>query len=290
MPSQQAPKEWRTLRHNGHDRDYLIHVPSNAPASAAAVVLGFHGSASSAAHFVEFSGLTEVSDERGFITLFPQGLGPDRLRRTWNAGGCCGWAYTENIDDVAFTAAILDQVSKEFTIDPTRVYATGMSNGGMMAYRLALELSDRITAIASVAGPMSLATSTPTRPVSICHFHGTLDEYAPYIGGTGKRSTSKTSFPSAPASVEAWRRFNGCEEPFIEESLTPIVNDGTQVTRRTWTGGRNGSEVTLYTIDGMGHTWPGRKTRLIHLGPMTGNLCASRVMWEFFERAGSRQG
>lgn len=233
---------------------------------------------------VEFSGLDEVSDERGFLAVFPQGLGPDRLRRTWNAGGCCGWAYRENLDDVGFSATILDALAQEFPIDRSRVYATGMSNGGMMAYRLADELSDRIAAIAPVAGPMSRPPVHAKRAVPVCHFHGTLDEYAPYAGGVGPRSSSKTDFHSAEASVEAWRQHNGCDPAYHEETLPPIADDGTVVTRRRWTGGRDGAEVVLYTIDGMGHTWPGRKTRLTHLGPMSANVCASRTMWEFFER------
>lgn len=289
MSKTHSETSWRKLRLGGHERDYLIHIPSSAPVQNRALVLGFHGSASSAAHFVEFSGLTEVGDDEGFISVIPQGLGPDRLRRSWNAGGCCRWAFKENIDDIAFVSTIISSVIDEFGVDPNRIFATGMSNGGMMAYRLALELSDRITAVASVAGPMSLIQATPSRPLSVCHFHGTLDEYTPFLGGVGKRSTSKTNFPSAAASVEAWRRFNGCDEQFVEEALPTIIEDGTQVTRRTWSGGRNGSLVILYTIDGMGHTWPGRKTRLTHLGPMTANICASRTMWEFFNRVTPRK-
>jgi polyhydroxybutyrate depolymerase len=283
MPLLEPGKHWRNLRHDGHDRDWLIHLPPSAPAEGAAVVLAFHGSASSAAHLVEFSGLDEVSNEAGFIVVFPQGLGPDRLRRTWNAQGCCGWAYRENIDDVGFTAKILDDLERDFAIDPQRVYATGMSNGGMMAYRLADELSTRFCAIASVAGPAGRPPSVAERPVSVCHFHGTLDGYAPFAGGVGAKSTSKTSFLSAEASVNAWRRRNQCDETFVETTLPTIVNDGTQVTRRQWSNGEANTSVVLYSIDGMGHTWPGRKTRLTHLGPMSGNICASRTMWEFFE-------
>jgi polyhydroxybutyrate depolymerase len=275
-------KHWRTIQVNGRDREYLIHFPASASSSDAPVVLAFHGSASSAAHLVEFSGLDEVSDERGFIAVFPQGLGPNRLRRTWNAGGCCGWSFRENIDDVAFAAAILDDLEMELSIDRRRVYAAGMSNGGMMAYRLAAELPEHFAAIASVAGPMGRQVTPSEKPVSVCHFHGTLDEYTLYQGGIGKKSASKTDFLSAQASVEIWRKANGCSETYIEESLPVLVEDGTQVTRRTWTLGREGTQVALYTIDGMGHTWPGRKTRLTHLGPMTGNICAGRAMWEFF--------
>lgn len=283
MPSTPISKSWRTLNVAGREREFLIHLPPSVPARGAAVVLAFHGSASSAAHLVEFSGLDEVADERGFIAVFPQGLGPDRLRRTWNAGGCCGWSFKENIDDVGFTSAILDQLERDFAIDPSRVYATGMSNGAMMAYRLAAELSPRIAAIAPVAGPMGKLVCEPSRPVSVCHFHGTLDDYAPYRGGVGKRSTSKTEFTSAEASVEFWRQCNDCDEVFLEDRLPTRVNDGTHVTRRVWDGGLANSRVALYTIEGMGHTWPGRTTRLTHLGPMTQNLCASRTMWEFFE-------
>jgi polyhydroxybutyrate depolymerase len=282
MTSQPTTNYWRKINAGGREREYLLHIPAIAPLRGAAVLLAFHGSASSAAHLVEFSGLAEVSDEKGFIVVFPQGLGPDRLRRTWNAGGCCGWAFKEDIDDVAFAAAILDDLEQDLQIDSSNVYATGMSNGGMMAYRLAAELPERFSAVASVAGPMGKLVTAPKKPVSICHFHGTLDEYAPYAGGVGKRSSSKSDFLSAEATVEIWRKANDCSAEFVEEALPTFVSDGTGVTRRTWIGGRQGKKVTLYTIDGMGHTWPGRKTRLTHLGPMTANLCASRAMWDFF--------
>jgi polyhydroxybutyrate depolymerase len=281
-------KHWRTTQIAGREREYLVHFPAGAPSTGAAVVLAFHGSASSAAHLVEFSGLDEVANEEGFVVVFPQGLGPDRLRRTWNAGGCCGWSFKENVDDVGFAAAILDELTRELAIDPHRVYATGMSNGGMMAYRLAAELPGRLAAIAPVAGPMGRVTWPPTSPVSVCHFHGTLDEYAPFSGGVGKRSTTKTEFLSAEASVEAWRIANGCEREYREDSLPILTEDGTRVTRRRWANGREGTEVVLYTIDGMGHTWPGRRTRLTHLGPMTANVCASRAMWQFFEQCGRK--
>lgn len=290
MPAHPANKFWRTLNIQSREREYLIHVPNSAPTTGAPVVLAYHGSASSAAHLVEFSGLDEVSDEQGFIAVFAQGLGPDRLRRTWNAGGCCGWSFKENIDDVAFTAAILDELDRDLAIDTRRVYATGMSNGGMMAYRLASELAGRIAAVASVAGPMGRLVTPSSKPVSVCHFHGTLDEYAPYAGGVGKRSSSKSDFLSAQDSVEVWRKANGCREEFVEEAIPPQVDDGTQVTRRTWLDGRENTQVVLYTIDGMGHTWPGRKTRLAHLGPMTANLCASRAIWSFFARTAGGQG
>jgi polyhydroxybutyrate depolymerase len=159
-----------------------------------------------------------------------------------------------------------------------------MSNGAMICYRLAAEMSDRIAAIAPVAGPMGTETCNPSRPVPVCHFHGADDQFAPFAGGRGSRSLSGANFYSVEHSIQQWVKANACgEEPKLEE-LPVAVEDGTHVTRATYSGGRGGAEVVLYTIHGGGHTWPGRQPLLSYLGPSTRNLSANDVMWEFFQR------
>jgi polyhydroxybutyrate depolymerase len=187
------------------------------------------------------------------------------------------------VDDVAFTRMVLDDLATSANIDPKRVFATGMSNGGIMSYLLASELSDRIAAIAPVGGPMGTETCNPKRPVSVIHFHGTDDEYAPFKGGRG-RGISGTEFYSVEHSIQAWVNANGCEKEPVVTKLPDTAKDGTSITCKTYGGGKDGSEVVLVEIDSGGHTWPGRESRLKALGKSTKNISANDMMWEFFEK------
>lgn len=216
--------------------------------------------------------------------VYPNGTG--RLERllTFNSGNCCGYAMNNKVDDVEFTRQLLDNLATSANIDAKRVFATGMSNGGIMAYLLASELSDRIAAIAPVAGPMGTETCNPKRPVSVIHFHGTADENAPFKGGKGEKSISGTDFYSVDHSIQAWVKANGCmEEPAVIR-LPDEANDGTTITRKTYGGGKAGAEVVLVVIEGGGHTWPGQEPRLKALGKSTENISANNLMWEFFQK------
>jgi polyhydroxybutyrate depolymerase len=274
----------RTLEVDGRTRNYLVHVP---PASDGArplpVVLAFHGGATDAAFMVRFCGLNQTADHAGFIVVYPNGTGEfDRLL-TWNAGTCCGYAKCHQVDDVAFVRAVLDDLQSIATIDRRRVYATGISNGGMMAYRLAAELSDRIAAIAPVAGTLCLEAPRPGRPVSVIHFHGTLDEFVPFAGGQGPRSMSQNDFLPVATAIRIWVEINGCQNQAIVSQLPDTANDGMTVVRHQHVGGHDGSEVMLYVIHGGGHTWPGRTTRIAMLGKSTLNISANDLLWAFFE-------
>ncbi|MEX1026974.1 MAG: PHB depolymerase family esterase [Candidatus Paceibacterota bacterium] len=173
----------RTLMVGELERNYLVHVPAkydhNKPMP---VVLAFHGGGSNAEVMVQFSGMNTKADDAGFIAVYPNGTG--RLARvlTFNGGNCCGYAMRNKVDDVDFTRRLLDDLATVVNVDQKRVFATGMSNGGIITYRLASELSDRIAAVAPVGGPMGTETCDPKRPVPVIHFHGTDDEFAPFKG------------------------------------------------------------------------------------------------------------
>jgi polyhydroxybutyrate depolymerase len=248
------------------------------------VVLIFHGGASNAEQMVRFSGMNDKADNAGFIAVYPNGTGRDDKLLTWNGGNCCGFAMEKNIDDVAFTRDLLDDLSKVAKIDAKRVYATGMSNGGIMCYRLASELSDRIAAIAPVSGTMGTEKCTPKRPVSIMHFHGTEDEFVPYKGGKGEKSLSQTDFKSVEQTVSAWLKADGCKDEAKEDKIPDKAKDGTPIVRKTYGPGKNDTEVVVITIEGGGHTWPGREPALKYLGKSTKNISANDAMWEFFEK------
>ncbi len=275
----------RSLEIDGRTRTYLVHVPKSYDANKPMpLVLAFHGGLTNADIMVRFSGLSEKAEAAGFVVVYPNGTGERERLFTWNAGNCCGYAKLHNVDDVNFIGAVLDDVEKVINVDPKRIYATGISNGGMISYRLADEMSNRIAAIAAVGGPMASASCAPKRPVPILHFHGTDDEYAPFTGGRGAKSRSHTEFYSVPHTINTWAKANDCKLKPKVEKLPNLVEDGTSVTRKTYSDGRDGSEVVLYEIEGGGHTWPGRSSWAFYLGKTTKNISANDVMWEFFEK------
>lgn len=275
----------RSVGCDGRTRSYIVHLPPAYDGSEPLpVVLAFHGGGSNAEQMARFSGLNHKADQAGFIAVYPNGTGRFERMLTWNAGNCCGYAMRNNVDDVGFVRALLDDLAGAAKIDDHRVYATGMSNGAIISYRLASELSDRIAAIAPVAGPMGTETCIPTRPVPVMHFHGTDDEFAAFHGGPGPKSISRTDFYSVEHSIQAWVKANGCPaEPTITEEPDK-ADDGTTVTRKTYGPGRAGSEVILFVIEGGGHTWPGREPRIQRLGKSTRDISANDLMWEFFQK------
>lgn len=273
----------RTIEVHGRTRSYVVHVPKSYDRSKpVAVVLAFHGGGTNAQSMIRFCGLNDTADEAGFLAVYPEGTGRRENALVWNAGDCCGYAMRRNVDDVAFVDALLDELEAQIPIDSKRIYATGMSNGAMLTYRLASELSHRIAAIAPVAGPMGSETCHPERPVSVLHFHGTADEFAPFEGGRGQKSLSRTEFRSVEHSIDAWVKANGCSEMPEVVELPNHVGDETSVTRKTYGHGKDGAEVVLVVIDGGGHTWPGRQPRLRILGRSTGDISANEMMWSFF--------
>jgi polyhydroxybutyrate depolymerase len=231
-----------------------------------------------------FCGLHELGASERLAVAYPNGTGHTPHTLSWNAGNCCGKAMLEQVDDVGFVRSIVDQVSGEMAIDGRRIYAVGFSNGAMMAYRVAIELSQTFAAIAPVGGPMGYAHCQPALPVPVCHFHGTADEFAPYEGGVGKRSVSRCNFQSVEQSIACWVKANGCEAAPTVTRVDEACEEGVEVIQTHYEGGRDGSEVILYTIHGGGHTWPGRSTPFTILGRTTRKLDASRLIWNFFQR------
>jgi len=274
----------RTLTVGDIKRDYLVHIPAKYDRQKPTpVVLAFHGGGGNANNMVAYSGLNRKSDDAGFIVVYPSGTGRLEKILTFNGGNCCGHAMNNKIDDVEFTRKLLDDLAKSANIDQKRVFATGMSNGGIMSYLLASELSDRIAAIAPVGGPMGTATCRPKRPVSVIHFHGTDDEHAPFKGGKGK-GLSGTDFYSVDYSIQAWVKANGCGADPVITKLPDTIKDGTRIIRKTYSSAKDGAEVVLIEIEGGGHTWPGQPPRLKALGKSTRNISANDLMWEFFQK------
>lgn len=277
-------REWQTLQHDGLERRYLLFRPNRAGGQSLPLVLAFHGGGSNAEELVTQSGLVEAAEREGFVVVFPQGSGRSEANFTWNAGVCCGYAARYEVDDVGFARELIESLVQSGLVERRQVFATGFSNGAMLCYRLAGELADRLVAIAAVGGPISHMNYLPSRPVPVLHFHGTADEYAPYLGGPGSIPLAKVNFASVPETIETWRQINGCPRDPLLTEIPDRARDGTTATRYVYGPGRDGSEVVLYQIHSGGHTWPGQPSPWPKLGPVTMNVDANRVMWEFFMR------
>ena len=279
----------RTLRVGDLERRYRIYIPAKYLATKPTpVVVVFHGGGGNPESMIRLTGMNAKADEAGFIVVYPFGTGKlANSLLTFNGGECCGYAMQNNVDDVGFTQELLDDLAKVANVDADRVFATGLSNGGIMAHYVASELSDRIAAIAPVGGPLMMEAPRNKRPVPMMHFHGTADAFAPFQGGYGKGFLGRskvTKFRSVDHTIQAWVKANGCNtEPEIV-ALPDIAKDNMKSTRKTWSGGKDGTEVVLIEIQGGGHTWPGQKPIVSLLGESTMDISANDLMWEFFQK------
>lgn len=274
-----------TIQVGGLTRTYLLHVPRTYDkAGPAALVFAFHGGTGRASTMSKITGdLDAVADRHGFIVVYPEGTD-----KHWNDGR---ETQPDNTDDVGFISELIDQLAKGYNVDRKRIYATGISNGGMFAQRLACDLSEKIAAIASVAAtmPQNLpGRCAPKRPVAVLIMHGTADPLFPYAGGELK-GAGKGGYGgkvlSAADAVKFWVTHNKTSASPTVTSLPDIdPQDGTSVKRMTYGNGQEGTEVVLYEIEGGGHTWPGGlqyfPERLI--GKVSRDISGNEVIWEFF--------
>lgn len=271
----------RSLTIGEQKRTYLVHVPkSHDRNKPAPVVLALHGAGMNGSMMVWFSGLNKKADEAGFVVVYPSGTGVGPFC-TWNAGGLKGKLAEGRADDVAFIRQLLDDLGTVVKVDERRVYACGMSNGGMMCYRLAAELSDRIAAIAPVAGTIAIDESKPKRAVPVIHFHGTKDTLVPFEPKGKKPAFMKLK--GVDESVQLWVKLNGCEETPRTETISR-EGDDLKAVRKTYAGGKDGAEVVLIVIEEGGHTWPGQQPPVDFVGKSAKNLSANDLIWEFFKK------
>lgn len=259
----------------GETREYRLYVPSSVhDGSPAALVIGMHGGFGTAEQFAATSKFDDEAERGGFIAVYPQGLG---VVPTWNGGACCGYAAREDVDDVAFIDALIDEVAASYPVDENRVFAVGHSNGAIMTLRLACELSDRIAAVGSVSGSLEIDSCSPERPVSVLMIHGDADLNHPLEGGMGPQSIANVDFNSVAATMETMRVADGCSA-------------GTEVTRdidiivTTWAC-PPGVRVEQQIIEGGPHAWPGSDQVLLS-GPASQAMDATAVLWEWLKHRG----
>lgn len=245
-----------TLQHGGYKRLYRVHVPASyVPGVPVALVLSLHGGGGNMDYQANdaYYGQVSKSEQVGYVAVFPNGFSrlPGGKLATWNAGHCCGAARDKPSDDVGFLRALVAHLHTQLTIDPQRIFANGMSNGGMMAYRLACEASDVFKAVAAVAGTDNTQTCIPAKPISVLHIHARDDERVLFNGGAGQDRAAVTDFVSVPDSVSKWVRLNQC-------SPTPKrVLERSGAYCDVYGACKGGVEVKLCVSDSGGHSWPG---------------------------------
>lgn len=264
---------------SGERREYLLYVPKTYdPAKPVPLVINIHGFSQWPANQANVSQWNQLADEEGFIVVYPSGLGiPKRWRVARTAEDPTG------VDiELQYFRDLIDKLSAEYAIDPKRIYANGLSNGGGMSLRLACSLSDRIAAIGGVAGAYLVNLDECPGGVPAIFFHGQADKIVPYEGGPSERFP--IDFPYIPAFVEDYAQLNGCnpnEIVFLEKDHVRGVR---------YDGCNPGADVVFYTISDGGHTWPGGKPLPKSItGKTTQEIDATRLMWEFFvEQTGKR--
>ena len=256
----------RTIQVGDSDRRFLLHVPASYdPTAGVSLVVAFHGFTEGPEDIRDTSHFDQISDERGFIVAYPEGL-----NGSWNGGTCCGLSVIANVDDVAFATALIDTIEADYCIDPARVFATGFSNGGFFSHRLGCELSGRIAAIGVVAGQESLTECNPTRPVPVLQVHGDADPVVPYGGNP------LLGFPSTESTISGWAERDGCTG---EPVAGPTIGD---TSCAIYDACRAGSAVELCTVSGGGHDWPGGGSAWVDDTPPPG-FVATIAIADFFE-------
>jgi polyhydroxybutyrate depolymerase len=259
---------------DGKERQYLLHVPKRHDRSKPApLVISLHGAMSWPGFQRDTTRWNELADREGFLVVYPAGTGFGP--RTWDR------------KDVPFIAALIDKLRAEFNLDPARIYADGLSNGGGMVFILSCTLADRIAAFGTVAGAQRLPQSAckDARPAPVISFHGTADRIVPYEGG--QPWIAPLPFPDQREWTAAWAARNGCAP---KPTVTMAAAD---VQATEYKGCEGNASVVLYTVRGGGHQWPGGRPVPLWLvaqmtlmglpiGPYNDSINATRTLWAFY--------
>lgn len=257
------------LMFGGRHRRYLVHTPPGYDGTVPLpMVLGFHGKGPGMKSLRYQSGFNDVADKYGFLMVYPDGTGPKYLH-SWNGGpGNHNYASSHNVDDVGFVRALLDDVATLYAVDTTRIYATGMSNGGSMCHRLGIELSDRIAAIGTVSGLLAIKEHRPPTPVPVIHFHGMQDPLVP--------------FSEVAYTIDFWKRADHC----LKQPISVDVETDRTVYDYAPRTGKVGAPVVLYALPDGGHTWPGGVdvTAGHGTGGFVATVPASQLIWLFCQQ------
>jgi polyhydroxybutyrate depolymerase len=271
----------RELVVNGSVRSYSLYIPSEADKKGVPLMIVLHGGLGNAKIIERMSGMDSVADKGGFIVAYPEGTGirfnPDR--RTWNAGLCCNPAVRENIDDVSFISKMIDDISTKYSIDTGRVYVAGLSNGAMMAYRLACDIPGKIAAVIAVSGTLAVDNCDRAKNIPVLHIHGDQDRNVPFNGGRGEEGLSGVSHRSVPETMNLLIRARHCSAP--EKTMSGDIEISSYKCS-------DGAPVMLYLIKGGAHGWPGSR-RWKAKSSAQGDISGSQLAWEFARQFSKNQ-
>lgn len=277
------------IKSNNLDRYYILHIPPQYKSSASPLIVAMHGGGGdmNIQASDKFYKLVSKSDKEGFIIAFPNGFSKFQsgILATWNAGKCCGDSRDEKIDDVKFITEMVGNIKKQVNIDPAKVFAIGMSNGGMMAYRLACDTKNIFKAIASVTGTDITETCNPQQKVSVLHIHAKDDTHVLFNGGAGENAfkdrSKVTEFNSVPDTIKKWTKLNEC--PTKAKKILSVPKAYCEV----YSPCKNDTEVQLCVTDDGGHSWPGGTSpRSKNKAPPSKAISANDVIWDFFKNKG----
>ncbi|MDB5968838.1 MAG: hypothetical protein JWQ90_1288 [Hydrocarboniphaga sp.] len=280
--AEQASAGRQTLVHDGIERHYLLRVPADLRPDKGRVplVLVLHGGGGNADNAETMTGFTAKASKEGFIVAYPEGSGRLKGRLlTWNAVHCCGYAMEKQVDDVGFINALIDKLTQSYPIDTGRIYATGMSNGGMMTHRLGIALSGRLAAIVPVVATVFGDEPQPAGPLSALMINGALDQNVPNAGGApgGRGASAWDGMPARPMLDQArfWAAADACASPPQQ-----IDQATTTQWRYTCPGGK---AVELYLVKDNGHAWPGGQPGSRRGDTPSQSLNATDLIWAFFQ-------
>lgn len=267
---------------DGKERSYRLFLPSalNSPdAEPLPLLIALHGGVGSGIQYESNSGFDVIAAKEQVIIAYPDGVGAagTGALRTWNGGGCCGPAATNNVDDVAFISQLIDTIESQFPVDRHRVYAAGHSNGGILSYRLACELSDKIVAIGVQSATLMVSPCDPAQPVSVIDIQGSGDKNVPINGGKGE-GISNAVFPAPITAVTTLAKADGCPAA----STTTVDPTNADVTTKTWQPCKALSGVGYVVVAGASHAWMGHGGGAPALtGPPYMNFDSSAAIWAF---------
>lgn len=278
------PGDYRiTKQIDGVRREFRMHLPpSYDGCTPLPVIVAFHGMSANARLLQRLTELDETADAHGYITVYPEGTGIGPLKG-FKSGASTSRFEDRKPDDVLFVHAILDHLEQHVCVDRRRIYATGLSNGAMLCYRLAVEMPHRIAAIAPVSGGLGTQVGLPCCPISVLHFHGTCDKVLPFHGPREKGFFQQSYF-SVPHTIQMFVDVAGCDTLSQQVAVNAIADDGTSVCIHTHIASAVGTEVVLVKIVGGGHQWPAHAIPLGYLGRATQEIDANHMMCCFFAR------
>ena len=274
-----SPKTYRfneTMQVDGLTRNYTLNLPPDYyESSGFSLVIAMHGGGGSASQFETTSKLTEKANAAGFIVVYPEGTG---VINTWNAGTCCGASVSNNINDVKFISMLIDKLVGAYKINPKKVYATGHSNGGMMSYRLACELSNKIAAIAPNGSSMVVTQPcNPSRAVPVLHMHSKLDQNVVHTGGYGN-GISVVYCPPLDSVLNVWSLKNNCT------TTGEVVVSNSNYTQKRWRNCTNNVTIDYYLTNDGGHGWPGGLPGGPNADIPSTSINANDLLWSFFQQ------